>query len=191
MWPHCATMKRSRGTHRRHSASRFDAQVQLKDHFIHRNHQCIVFELLADNLYELIKKTEFQASAAHKQKNARCDPRTHAHTEDARAQACTQTRFSQALLACVGCHFVPHQPHCVSSTRCDHEGVCGTEPLFWHLGPPMMRRPQGLSLNLVRKFAVQILMCLYALSQSQVDGTQSAHSRPAAALRFDRNRRAG
>ncbi len=33
---------------------------------------------------------------------------------------------------------------------------------------------QGLSLNLVRKFAVQILMCLYALSQSQVDGTQSA-----------------
>ena len=53
-----------------HGASRLDAQVQLKDHFIHRNHQCIVFELLADNLYELIKKTEFQASAAHKQKNA-------------------------------------------------------------------------------------------------------------------------
>jgi hypothetical protein len=37
-------------------------QVQLKDHFMHRNHQCIVFELLADNLYELIKKTEFQAT---------------------------------------------------------------------------------------------------------------------------------
>ena len=88
--------------------------------------------------------------------------------------------------------------HATTSTEADgtppqhhHEGVCGTEPLFWHLGPPMMRRPQGLSLNLVRKFAVQILMCLYALSQSQVDGTQSAHSRPAAALRFDRNRRAG
>ena len=77
-----------------HGASRLDVQVQLKDHFIHRNHQCIVFELLADNLYELIKKTEFQASAAHKQKNAH----THAHTET-HVRRHSHTRFSQALAA--------------------------------------------------------------------------------------------
>lgn len=31
--------------------------VRLLDEFVHRNHQCIVFEILSYNLYELLKNT--------------------------------------------------------------------------------------------------------------------------------------
>ncbi len=31
--------------------------VRLLDQFVHRNHQCIVFEILSFNLYELLKNT--------------------------------------------------------------------------------------------------------------------------------------
>lgn len=34
--------------------------LRLRDSFIHRNHLCLVFELLASNLYELIKQNQFQ-----------------------------------------------------------------------------------------------------------------------------------
>ncbi|AOA61862.1 Serine-threonine protein kinase [Komagataella phaffii CBS 7435] len=34
--------------------------LRLKDKFIHRNHLCLVFELLSSNLYELIKQNKFQ-----------------------------------------------------------------------------------------------------------------------------------
>lgn len=34
--------------------------VHMTDHFTFRNHQCITFELLSMNLYELIKKNKFQ-----------------------------------------------------------------------------------------------------------------------------------
>ena len=33
--------------------------VELKDHFVYRNHQCLVFEMLSYNLYELLKNTRF------------------------------------------------------------------------------------------------------------------------------------
>ena len=32
--------------------------VRIFDHFIYRNHQCIVFEILSFNLYELLKNTK-------------------------------------------------------------------------------------------------------------------------------------
>jgi len=32
--------------------------VRLNDQFIHRNHQCIVFEILSFNLYELLRHTK-------------------------------------------------------------------------------------------------------------------------------------
>ncbi len=32
--------------------------VRLLDQFIYRNHQCLVFELLSFNLYELLKNTK-------------------------------------------------------------------------------------------------------------------------------------
>eukprot|EP01103_Thecamoeba_quadrilineata_P008033 TRINITY_DN17827_c0_g1_i1.p1 TRINITY_DN17827_c0_g1~~TRINITY_DN17827_c0_g1_i1.p1 ORF type:complete len:543 (+),score=90.49 TRINITY_DN17827_c0_g1_i1:49-1629(+) len=34
--------------------------VRLKDKFVHRNHLCLVFELLSVNLFELLKKTQFK-----------------------------------------------------------------------------------------------------------------------------------
>lgn len=34
--------------------------VRLLDQFIYRNHQCLVFELLSFNLYELLKNTKFR-----------------------------------------------------------------------------------------------------------------------------------
>jgi dual specificity tyrosine-phosphorylation-regulated kinase 1 len=34
--------------------------VQMASHFIHNNHQCIVFELLSFNLYDLLKTTRFK-----------------------------------------------------------------------------------------------------------------------------------
>lgn len=34
--------------------------VRLLDQFVHRNHQCIVFEILSFNLYELLKNTRFR-----------------------------------------------------------------------------------------------------------------------------------
>jgi len=34
--------------------------LRLGDSFIHRNHLCLVFELLSSNLYELIKQNQFQ-----------------------------------------------------------------------------------------------------------------------------------
>lgn len=34
--------------------------LRLLDSFIHRNHLCLVFELLSSNLYELIKQNQFQ-----------------------------------------------------------------------------------------------------------------------------------
>jgi dual specificity tyrosine-phosphorylation-regulated kinase 1 len=34
--------------------------VRLLDQFIHRNHQCIVFEILSFNLYELLRNTRFR-----------------------------------------------------------------------------------------------------------------------------------
>ncbi|KNC97532.1 CMGC/DYRK/YAK protein kinase [Spizellomyces punctatus DAOM BR117] len=34
--------------------------VRMKDHFIHHNHLCIVFEMLSVNLYELIKQNQFR-----------------------------------------------------------------------------------------------------------------------------------
>src|SRR5882762_8247938 len=34
--------------------------LRLRDSFIHRNHLCLVFELLSSNLYELIKQNQFQ-----------------------------------------------------------------------------------------------------------------------------------
>ncbi|EKM80676.1 hypothetical protein AGABI1DRAFT_36909 [Agaricus bisporus var. burnettii JB137-S8] len=34
--------------------------LRLQDSFIHRNHLCLVFELLSSNLYELIKQNQFQ-----------------------------------------------------------------------------------------------------------------------------------
>lgn len=33
--------------------------VKMKEHFIHRNHLCLVYELLSINLYELLKKSRF------------------------------------------------------------------------------------------------------------------------------------
>ena len=33
--------------------------VELFDHFVYRNHQCLVFEMLSYNLYELLKNTRF------------------------------------------------------------------------------------------------------------------------------------
>ena len=33
--------------------------LRLKDTFIHRQHLCLVFELLSVNLYELIKQNQF------------------------------------------------------------------------------------------------------------------------------------
>jgi serine/threonine protein kinase len=33
--------------------------VSIVDHFMHRNHQCVVFEMLSKNLYELLKNTDF------------------------------------------------------------------------------------------------------------------------------------
>lgn len=33
--------------------------VRLTSHFMHRNHQCLVFEMLSLNLYELLKNTQF------------------------------------------------------------------------------------------------------------------------------------
>lgn len=34
--------------------------VQLKDSFVHKGHQCLVFERLDSNLFELLKKTNFK-----------------------------------------------------------------------------------------------------------------------------------
>jgi len=34
--------------------------VRLMDQFMHRNHQCLVFEILSFNLYELLKNTKFR-----------------------------------------------------------------------------------------------------------------------------------
>lgn len=34
--------------------------MRLKDTFIHRQHLCLVFELLSVNLYELIKQNQFR-----------------------------------------------------------------------------------------------------------------------------------
>jgi len=34
--------------------------VRLKDHFVFRNHQCVVFELLSHNLYDLLRNTNFR-----------------------------------------------------------------------------------------------------------------------------------
>ena len=31
--------------------------VSIIDHFMHRNHQCLVFEMLSKNLYDLLKNT--------------------------------------------------------------------------------------------------------------------------------------
>ena len=31
--------------------------VSIVDHFMHRNHQCLVFEMLSKNLYDLLKNT--------------------------------------------------------------------------------------------------------------------------------------
>ena len=33
--------------------------VRLLDHFMYRNHQCLVFEILSFNLYELLKNTKY------------------------------------------------------------------------------------------------------------------------------------
>jgi dual specificity tyrosine-phosphorylation-regulated kinase 1 len=33
--------------------------VRLQDHFVHRGHQCLVFEMLSYNLYDLLKYTKF------------------------------------------------------------------------------------------------------------------------------------
>lgn len=33
--------------------------VTMKDAFVHRNHQCIVFELLSLSLYDLLQTTDF------------------------------------------------------------------------------------------------------------------------------------
>jgi dual specificity tyrosine-phosphorylation-regulated kinase 1 len=35
-------------------------KVRMKEHFVYRNHVCIVYELLAYNLYELLKKGRFK-----------------------------------------------------------------------------------------------------------------------------------
>ena len=34
--------------------------LRLRDSFIHKNHLCLVFELLSSNLYELIKQNQFR-----------------------------------------------------------------------------------------------------------------------------------
>eukprot|EP01039_Chlorochromonas_danica_P002125 gene2125-2319_t len=34
--------------------------VRLHDHFVHRDHQCLVFEILSFNLYELLRNTKFR-----------------------------------------------------------------------------------------------------------------------------------
>ena len=36
-----------------------DSSVRLLTHFMYRNHQCLVFEMLSLNLYELLKNTQF------------------------------------------------------------------------------------------------------------------------------------
>lgn len=35
--------------------------VRLLDQFMYRNHQCLVFEILSFNLYELLKNTKYGA----------------------------------------------------------------------------------------------------------------------------------
>jgi hypothetical protein len=37
----------------------FPQKVRLESHFMYRNHQCLVFELLSLNLYDLLKNTQF------------------------------------------------------------------------------------------------------------------------------------
>ena len=37
--------------------------VHMKDTFMHHQHQCIVFELLSINLYELLRNTRFQGTS--------------------------------------------------------------------------------------------------------------------------------
>jgi dual specificity tyrosine-phosphorylation-regulated kinase 1 len=34
--------------------------VELNDHFVYKNHQCLVFEMLSFNLYDLLKNTRFK-----------------------------------------------------------------------------------------------------------------------------------
>ncbi|KZT42450.1 kinase-like protein [Sistotremastrum suecicum HHB10207 ss-3] len=34
--------------------------LRMRDHFVHKSHLCLVFELLSQNLYELIKQNQFQ-----------------------------------------------------------------------------------------------------------------------------------
>lgn len=33
--------------------------VSIIDHFVYRSHQCVVFEMLSKNLYDLLKNTDF------------------------------------------------------------------------------------------------------------------------------------
>ena len=35
-------------------------KVRIKEHFTHRNHLCIVYEILSFNLYEVLRKGGFQ-----------------------------------------------------------------------------------------------------------------------------------
>jgi dual specificity tyrosine-phosphorylation-regulated kinase 1 len=39
--------------------------VRLLTHFMYRNHQCLVFEMLSLNLYELLKNTQFVGVSLH------------------------------------------------------------------------------------------------------------------------------
>ncbi|KAK6037797.1 kinase domain protein [Cooperia oncophora] len=45
---------------RAHDAERKYNVVLLKGHFVHRNHLCLVFELLSYNLYDLLRNTNFR-----------------------------------------------------------------------------------------------------------------------------------
>ena len=86
--------------------------VRLLDHFIYRNHQCLVFEILSFNLYELLRNTKLGYISF----------------------------FSPII-------------------------NCALTDLFLIL----LIRFKGVSLNLIKKFSVQLLKALDLLSRPEVN----------------------
>ena len=46
--------------------------VRLINHFFFRGHQCLVFEMLSLNLYELLKNTQFRGVSLNLIRKVRC-----------------------------------------------------------------------------------------------------------------------